>query len=236
MLDNRILQALSPDDFARLRSRLVPVELRQHEVLYEPGAPIQHVYFPDGGLISLLNINESGSAIETGIISAEGLVGGVALLGAERSTVQVTVQIPARAVKMPVTTFVEACEVIPQLKRLVHRHLHILLYQAQQNAACHALHTIEGRLCRWMLQAQDVTGANVLELTQEFLSHVLGAQRTSVSMIAHTLQNAGLIRYRRGRIEILDKLGLEAASCECYSLIKHEIAHRLPQIMTRRSA
>jgi CRP-like cAMP-binding protein len=236
MVENRILQSLTPDDFAWLRSRLVPVELKQHEVLYEQGAPIEHVYFPEAGLVSLLAINETGDAIETAIVSTEGIVGDVALLEAERSTSQVVVQIRGRALKLPTASFLEACDAIPHLKRLASLHTGLLLFQAQQNAVCHALHTVEGRLCRWMLQAQDVTKSNVLELTQEFLSHMLAAQRTSVSMIAHTLQQAGFIRYRRGRIEIVDRLGLEAASCECYSVIKQEIDARLPRVPTRQSA
>jgi CRP-like cAMP-binding protein len=228
MPENRILQALGADDLARLAPRLVAVELKQHDVLYEMGGAMPHVYFMQQGLVSLVNISESGEAIETGIVSMEGVVGGVTVLGAERSTAQTAVQISGRALRLTTASFLEACSAIPHLKRLVNLHIQTLLFQAQQNAACHALHTVEGRLCRWMLQAHDVTKSNVLDLTQEFLSHMLGAQRTSVSMIAHSLQQAGFIRYRRGRIEIVDKLGLEDAACECYSLIKQEIDGRLP--------
>jgi CRP-like cAMP-binding protein len=228
MPENRILRLLTADEFARLRPRLMSAELKQHEVLYETDARMEHVYFPEKGLVSLLNVSESGEAVETGIIGTEGVVGGLALLGADRSTCQVTVQIAGRALKLSTASFLEACAATPHLKQLVHRHIQTLLFQAQQNATCHALHGVEGRLCRWMLQAQDITGSDTLELTQEFLSNMLGAQRTSVSMIAHALQQAGFIRYRRGRIEIVDKIGLEAASCECYSLIKHEIDKHLP--------
>lgn len=228
MPENRILQALTPDELARLRPRLVPVELKQHEVLYETGAPLEHVYFPQRGLVSVLNIGESGEAIETGIVSNEGVVGGLALIDARRSNAHVTVQIPGQALRLPVAGFIEACNAVPHLRRLVNAHIQFLLFQAQQNTACHALHTVEGRLCRWLLQAQDVTHSDILDLTQEFLSHMLGVQRTSVSMIAHTLQHAGFIRYRRGRIEVIDRLGLEEASCECYSLIKQEADRRLP--------
>ncbi|MPZ38622.1 MAG: helix-turn-helix domain-containing protein [Rhizobiales bacterium] len=234
MLENRILRALAPGELARLRPRLVPVELRQHEILYAMGAPMTHVYFPQSGLVSLLNINEAGDAIEAGIVSAEGVVGGVTLLDADRSISQVVVQISGRALKLPTPSFLESCKAIPRLKRLVNRHIQVLLFQAQQNAACHALHTVEGRLCRRMLQAQDITQSSVLALTQELLSYMLGAQRTSVSTIARTLQDAGFIRYRRGRIEILDKRGLEAAACECYSLVKQEIDAHLPQTVTKR--
>jgi len=229
MPENRILQGLTVEEFAALRPRLTVFDLKQHEILYEAGGPIEHVYFPTSGLISLLNVSESGDAIEAGIISSEGVAGGLVLLEEERSPCQVTVQISGKALRLSTPHFLEACAAIPRLRHFVNLHIQILLFQAQQNGSCHALHTVEARLCRWLLHAQEVTQSDMLDLTQEFLSHMLGAQRTSVSIIAHMLQHAGFIRYRRGRIRIIDKLGLEEASCECYSLIKHAINARLPE-------
>jgi CRP-like cAMP-binding protein len=229
MPENRILHRLRPDEFSTLLPRLTPIVLRQNDVLYGAGARIGQVYFPLRGLISLLKISENGDAIETGSIGAEGLVGGLTLLNVDRSTSHTVVQISGRALKLSTESFLEACAAIPNLRCLVQLHIHTLLYQAHQNAACHALHTVESRLCRWLLQAQDMTKSDVLDLTQEFLSNMLGAQRTSISMIAHALQQAGFIRYRRGRIEIVDRLGLETAACDCYSLIKNEIDTHLPQ-------
>jgi CRP-like cAMP-binding protein len=229
MSENRILQALTVEEFAALRPRLTVVDLKQHEILHEADAPIEHVYFPLSGLMSLLNVSESDDAIEVGIVSAGGVVGGLVLLDAHRATCQVTVQIPGKALRLSTAHFLDACAAIPRLRHLVNLHFQILLLQAQQNATCHALHTVEARLCRWLLYAQDVTKSGVLELTQEFLSNVLGAQRTSVSMMAHMLQHAGFIRYSRGHIRIIDKLGLEEASCECYSLVKDAIDARLPE-------
>lgn len=229
MPKNRILRSLSSDELARLQPHLAVVDLGLSDVLHEAGAPIESVYLPESGLVSLLHVSESGDAIETGVVGTEGIVGGLTLLDARRSISQATVQISGRAYKLSTPSFLQACAAIPRLKGLTHQHLQILLFQAQQNAACHALHTVEGRLCRWMLLAQDATKSDVLDLTQEFLSQMLGAQRTSVSMIAHNLQQAGIIRYRRGRIEVIDKIGLEAAACECYSLIKHEIDSTLPE-------
>ena len=238
MPENRILQALTVKEFAALRPRLTVCDLKQHETLYEAGGPIEHVYFPLSGLVSLLNVSESGDAIEAGIVSSEGVAGGLVLLDEQRSTCQVTVQISGTALRLSTAHFLEACSAIPRLKHLVNLHIQILLFQAQQNGSCHALHTVEARLCRWLLHAHEVTKSDMLDLTQEFLSHMLGAQRTSVSIIAHMLQRAGFIRYRRGRITIIDKLGLEEASCECYSLIKDAIDTRLPESteLQKRSA
>jgi len=228
MTDNRILQGLTPSDFDRLRSRFTPVQLTQHAELYPINGTIEYVYFVEAGLVSLLNVSENGDMIEAGVIGAEGVVGGVAVIDAVQSSTQATVQISGNALRMTVGDFRAACASLPHLKRLVHQHIQILLFQAQQNATCHALHSVECRLCRWMLQAQDVTQSNILDLTQEFISHMLGVQRTSVSMIAQTLQQAGFIKYSRGRIEILDKLALHEAACECYNLIKHQIDARIP--------
>jgi len=238
MPENRILQALTAEEFAALRPRLTVFDLKQFETLYEAGGPIEHVYFPLSGLVSLLSVSETGEAIEVGIVSSEGAVGGLVLLEQQQSICQVTVQIPGKALRLSTTQFLEACAAIPRLKHLINLHIQILLFQAQQNGTCHALHTVEARLCRWLLHAQEVTKSDVLELTQEFLSHMLGAQRTSVSIIAHTLQHAGFIQYRRGRIKIIDTLGLEQASCECYSLIKEAIDTRLPESveLQKRSA
>jgi CRP-like cAMP-binding protein len=229
MPENRILQALTVEEFAALRPRLTAVDLKQHETLYEAGGAIEHVYFPLSGLMSLLNVSDGRDAIEVGIVSAEGVVGGLVLLDERRSACQVAVQIPGKALRLSTAHFLDACSAIPRLRHLVNLHFQILLFQAQQNATCHALHTVEARLCRWLLYAQDVTKSGVLELTQEFLSNVLGAQRTSISMMAHMLQHAGFIQYSRGRIKIVDKLGLEEAACECHSLVKEAIDARFPE-------
>ena len=227
-LGNRILRALPSEDLARLLPRLTAVPLRQHDIIYSIGAAIEHAYFVETGLISLLAVSRDGNAIDTGIIGSEGVVGGMVAVSSGRSLSQVTVQISGRAMKVPISVFLDAYRSSTVLQSLVHKHLGVLLIQAQQNAACHALHSVEARLCRWMLQAQDILNSDTLDLTQEFLSHMLGVQRTSVSMIAHSLQNAGLIRYSRGKIHILDRPGLESMACECYRLIKGQVEAALP--------
>jgi CRP-like cAMP-binding protein len=134
-----------------------------------------------------------------------------------------TVQLDGAALRMPKKPFVNAYHAHPHLRNLVDRYQSILMMQARQNAACHALHSVRSRLCRWLLQSQDTIGSATFILTQEFLSHMLGVQRNTVSVEAHALQQAGLIRYRRGHITILNRDGLEDCACECYSVIRAEI-------------
>jgi CRP-like cAMP-binding protein len=228
--ENRLLQSLKPADFAALQPQLKPVELRRGDVLHQALAAIEQVYFPFSGMISLLVITRTGEAIETGIIGREGVVGGSVANGNGHSFGQATVQIGGKAMAMASKPFAEACRKSPALLALVNRFEGLIVIQAQQSAACHALHTVEARLCRWLLQSQDTTETNVVELTQEFLSHMLGVQRTSVSLTAHALQEAGLIEYVRGRITILDRAGIEECACECYSVIRSQTNTAIPPV------
>jgi CRP-like cAMP-binding protein len=225
---NHILQALGADEVATLLPRLTPVELRQDDVLVEAGALLTHVYFVESGLVSLLSLTRDGQTVETGIVGPEGMVGSILIIGAERAATQAVVRIHGRALKGSAAAFMEACRTIAALRQAANRHLRIVLLQAQQNTTCRALHTLEARFARWLLHAQDALHCPQLELTQEFLSDMLSAQRTSISVVAHRLQVAGLIRYRRGRIEVTDREGLETLACECYGVIKGEMAAALP--------
>jgi CRP-like cAMP-binding protein len=193
---------------------LIPAEPGQ-------GGPVENVYFPLSGMISLLAIMQSGEAIETGIVGADGIVGGDAAINGHTFG-QSTVQLSGAALTMPKAKFIDAYLAHPHLRNLVDRYQAILLMQAQQNAACHALHSVRSRLCRWLLQSQDMIGRDTFHLTQEFLSHMLGVRRTTVSIDAHALQEAGLIRYRRGHVTVLNRNGLEDCACECYSVIRAE--------------
>lgn len=221
IVKNRILRRLSADELKSVQPWLTPIELRSNTVLHEPGDAIEQVYFPLSGMISLLAVMQSGEAIETGIVGADGVVGGgVAIDG--HLFGQMTVQLDGAALTMPKARFVDAYLKHPRLRNLVDRYQAILLTQAQQNAACHALHSVRSRLCRWLLQSQDLIGSDTFSLTQEFLSHMLGVRRTTVSVEAHAVQQAGLIRYRRGYIKILNRDGLLDCACECYSVIREE--------------
>jgi CRP-like cAMP-binding protein len=223
LAENLLLKALPRDDFAQLAPKLTKLPLKQHTLLYGVGAPIEDVYFVEAGMVSFLTLTDMGDAIETGIVGREGVVGGELCIDSGHSRSQVTVQITGCALRMGARDFLHAYDALPTLRRLVNRHVGVMLFQAQQNGACHALHAVDGRLCRWLLQAQDVVKSDIIDLTQEFLSHMLGVQRSSVSVSAHGLQAAGLIRYSRGRIEVLDRKGLEDCACECYAAIVEQV-------------
>jgi CRP-like cAMP-binding protein len=221
IVKNRILRQLSADELKSVQPWLTLMALRSSVVLHEAGHPLEQVYFPVSGMISLLAVMQSGEAIETGIVGADGLVGGDAAINGHLFG-QMTVQLDGAALTMPKARFVHAYLTNPHLRNLVDRYQSILLVQAQQNGACHALHSVRSRLCRWLLQSQDMIGSDTFSLTQEFLSHMLGVRRNTVSVEAHAVQEAGLIRYRRGHITILNRDGLEDCSCECYSVIRAE--------------
>jgi CRP-like cAMP-binding protein len=217
MPNNRRLRSLPTDEWATLQRCLASVPLHHRSILNAMDHPIREVYFVESGIVSLVRLAQSGGGIETGVVGPEGLVGGFIAMGHARSPVQAAVQIAGRAFKCSAASFLDAYESMRGLRALVNADIGNLLLQAQQNALCHAMHSIEARLCRRILQTQDLTGSKMIDLTQEFLSNMLGVQRTSVSIIAHTLQQSGLIRYRRGHIEILDRQRLEQHACKCYS-------------------
>ena len=220
IVKNRILGQLPGQELDALQPRLSLVELKHSAILHQPGAAVEHVYFPLAGMVSLLAVMRTGEAIETGIVGTDGVVGGGTAIDGAHSFGQATVQIAGSAFRISRSHFARAYDGNENLRRLVNRYQAILLAQAQQNAACHALHSVSGRLGRWLLQARDTIGSDQIELTQEFLSHMLGVRRNTVSLEAHTLQRAGVIRYVRGRITILDRAGLEGCACECYSAIR----------------
>jgi CRP-like cAMP-binding protein len=229
--ENRFLQSLEPADLAALQRHLKPVELCRGDVLVEARSAIENVYFPLSGMISLLAVMQNGEAIETAIVGREGVVGGSVANGNGHSFGQAMVQISGKGLKIARKPFAEACQKRAKLRALANRFQELIMTQAQQSAACHALHSVEARLCRWLLQSRDVTKSDVIELTQEFLSHMLGVQRTSVSLSAHALQDAGLIEYARGRITIRDRAGIEACACECYAVIRSETDKAIPPIV-----
>jgi CRP-like cAMP-binding protein len=225
---NRLLNGLGADDLAHLQPHLQKVRLRRGQVLHPAGEPIRSVYFPDGGMISMLTVMQSGELIETAIIGTEGVAGGwVAIDGANANT-QTTVQMEGSASKIPAAKFVETYNASGRFRSAMNAYQSVILFQAQQSAGCHALHSVESRLCRWLLQAEDLMGSDEVELTQEFLSHMLGVQRTSVSLAAHELQKSGLIQYSRGKIKIVDRDGLEECACECYAAIRQRIDSAVP--------
>jgi CRP-like cAMP-binding protein len=227
---NLLLAALRPDDLSLLSPHLKEVSLRQGDVLHEQGERIEHVYFPQSGMISLLAVMRQGEAVETATIGREGVVGAMSALGPKQASTTAVVQVAATASRIPVPRFHAASSKSERLRDIIVRYNESLLAQTQQTAACHALHDVEARLCRWLLQTQDRTESNKIPLTQEFLSQMLGVRRTTVTLVARALQQAGLIRYQRGQIEITDRKGLEDATCECYLAHRRHIEQVLPRL------
>jgi CRP-like cAMP-binding protein len=203
--------------------------LTRGEVLHPPGEAIKHVYFPDSGMISMLTVMQTGEQIETAIIGREGVAGGWVAIDGANSNTQTTVQIDGSGWKIPAAKFVETYNTSDHFRSAMNSYQAIILFQAQQSAACHALHSVEARLCRWLLQAEDVMGSSDISLTQEFLSHMLGVRRTSVTLSAHKLQTAGMIQYARGKIKIINRDGLEECACECYAAIRQRIDSAIPR-------
>jgi CRP-like cAMP-binding protein len=220
------LEPLSRREQARLLPHLEPVSLRFEEVLYEPDGVIRHVYFPTGGVISLLVVLEGGLVVQVGRVGNEGMVGLPVFLGVPTSHTRAFVEIPGEALRMKVSVFRPELRRAGALSGLLLRYTQALLRHSERLTACNTWHTIEQRLCRWLLVAHDGVRADQFEVTQEFLSQMLGAHRQSVTLAAGNLQKAGLIRYSRGKLTILDRQGLEAAACDCYRAVK-EIYDRL---------
>jgi CRP-like cAMP-binding protein len=225
---NRLLDRLVDGDFTRLRANLKYVPLTVGEILHPVGVPIKHVYFPERGMVSLLTVMKSGELIETAIVGREGVVGGWVAIDGRNANTQATVQIEGSAWQLPTAKFLEIYKASDAFQSAINRYQGVILFQAQQSAACHAIHSLEARLCRWLLLSQDITGSDEISLTQEFLSHMLGVQRSSVSLCAHTLQKTGLIQYARGKIKIQDRKGLEECACECYAVTREYIASVIP--------
>ena len=218
---NSVLAALPRLAYESLKSGLETVKLKFGEILYEPGEVIRNVYFPSDSLVSLLTLVDHRSALEVGMVGREGMVGMALTLGSPISPVRALVQGAGTALRMKATRFQEEFKRSPLLRRGLYTYLNALMAQITQTAACNRFHQVEGRLARWLLMTSDRVRSGKFELTQDFLSHMLGVRRVGVTEAASALQERKLIEYCRGRITILDRAGLEAASCACYALVKN---------------
>jgi CRP-like cAMP-binding protein len=223
-LDNKLLASLPPDHFDRLLPHLSTVSLQQGVVLYEAGDEVDQVYFPHYGMLSLLAVLRDGKAIETATVGREGVVGAMAGLGLHKSLVRVVVQLPVAVSRIASTHFRTVAAGSDVLRNLCIRYNEVLLSQARVTAACNALHPIEARFCRWLLQSADRAAGDTVSLTQELLAEMLGVRRTSVTEVASKTQNAGVITYSRGVIRILDRPALQRMSCECYQTLLDQSA------------
>jgi CRP-like cAMP-binding protein len=219
-MKNFLLSQLNEDDFRRLEPYLKIRPFKQRSVLCEASGKIEHVYFPVGAVVSLVVTLESGEMVEVATVGAEGVVGASAALDGRISFSRGIIQLPGYIVVCSIDGLKSAALQSPQLLSLLIRHEQAVYAQAQQSAACFAAHPIEARFCRWLLRARDVAGTDTLLFTQEYLAEIIGAGRTSVALVAHTLQSVGLIEYARGKIQIIDAEALQNVACECYGTVK----------------
>jgi CRP-like cAMP-binding protein len=226
---NGILQCLSGKTLDLLAPNLRKVKLKQGTILHKAGEAITDVYFPVSGMVSMLAVLKSGEAIEAGVIGREGFVGGYKGVRGWRPFGHAVMQMSGEAMQLNIRHFKKAYDASDDLRTLINGYQSVLYFQAQQTAACQALHQVEARMCRWLLQAQDAVGGDNLNLTQEFLSQMMGVRRTSVSGSATKIQDEGLITYKRGVIHILDRKGLEKSACECYGAVRGAIADAMPR-------
>jgi CRP-like cAMP-binding protein len=216
---NNLLGSLPHAQFGLLSPYMVVDQLEQGTILVEAGDETENVYFPHVGMLSLLAVLKDGRAIETATVGREGVVGAMAGLGAHISHVRVVVQLQAEVTRIPASRFRKATGESTTLRNLCVGYNEILLSQARINVACNAVHIIEARFCRWLLQTADTAGCNTINLTQQFLAEMLGVRRTSVTEVAKKVQRTGAIHYTRGEINILDRRILERLSCECYATL-----------------
>ncbi len=220
---NRILGALETEEFERLSQQLEYVELRLGTVLYDADEPIRHAYFPLSGTVSIVTVLEDGMAVEAGVIGNEGMAGISLVLGyTTEVNRRAMIQIPGSGLRIKAEALTEESNRSRSLRDLLLRYLHAFITQISQTAACNRIHRVDERLARWLLSMQDRMASDELHLTQELIAEMLGVRRAGVSVAATRLQEKGLITYKRGHIQILDRQRLEAASCECYETVKRE--------------
>ncbi len=224
---NRLLAALPEAEYQRLIPHLEQVPLSFQQVLHEVGELVEYVYFPDQGIVSLLSTMADGSMVEVGLVGNDGVVGIPAALGDNIATTIATVQVPGSGMRMKASLLKSQFQRGGVLQSLLLRYMQALFAFVSQNAACNRLHQLDGRLARWLLLVYDRVESNQLPLTHEFMAQMLGVRRAGVTEAANTLQQAGLIRYTRGKITILNRQELEAASCECYKIINGEFTRLL---------
>jgi CRP-like cAMP-binding protein len=217
---NHVLASLSAADIGELAPHLRFIELPQETVLFEAADSISQVFFPHAGIVSLVVDLATGEMIEAAMIGREGVIGGLAALDTGMSVTRAVVQVAGAASTLEVERVRHLARHSAAFRATLIRHEQVLLAQSQQSAACNAVHTLEARLSRWLLRCRDLIGSEDIVLTQEFLAQMLGVRRTSVSIVANTLQQAGFIKYRRGHIRVLSLDGLRESACECYETVR----------------
>jgi CRP-like cAMP-binding protein len=232
---NHLLAALPAEEFGRLAPHLELVPMLLGESIYEPGSQLQHVYFPTTAIVSLLYVLESGASAEIAGVGNEGMLGIALFMGGDTTPSSAVVQTAGHAYRLQARLLKEEFRRAGLMQRLLLRYTQALLTQMCQTTACNRHHSIEQQLCRWLLLTLDRLPSNELVMTQELVASALGVRRESITEAAGKLQRAGLIRYRRGHLTVLERSGLEAGACECYAVVKKEIGRLLPDVRYRQS-
>jgi CRP-like cAMP-binding protein len=227
---NQILMRVSPEDFNRLRPEFSEISLTLKQRVYEQGKKIDYAYFPESGVISVVKQLDDGSVVETGTVGNEGMVGLPAVFGVGTSAARAFCQVPGRAVRLKAEVVLRERRRGGDFAELLLRFAHATMALLEQSVACNRVHSLEERMCRWLLMTHDRVGADRFPLTQVFLAEMLGVRRPTVNIAGRSLQRAGLIRYVRGNITIVDRKGLEDSSCECYSQVRAEFARSLGKL------
>jgi CRP-like cAMP-binding protein len=226
---NRLLLALPAGNLKRLMPALEQILCEHHQVLLDTDSSLDHVFFPDSGVVSVVAVYEDGRIIEMATIGREGCTGFQAIFRAKSSSVRFLVQIPGSAAKMSRTAFTRAMESMPSFRNLMHAYVHALLEQVLVSGACNGAHSLKKRLARWLLMMRDRTDEDVLQITQSLLAEMLGVQRPTITNAVRELERADLIAPGRRQVTILDREGLIGAACECYQLVRMRTAFHLPK-------
>ena len=226
---NRLLLALPSRNLKQLMPELERVRCDRAQVLMDADSPLDHVFFPDSGVVSVVAVYSDGSIIEMATVGREGCSGVQAILGAKRSSVQLLVQIPGTAAKMSRAAFTRALKSMPSFRSVMDAYVQAFLEQVMVSVACNGAHNLEQRLARWLLMMRDRSDGDSLLITQALLAEMLGVQRPTITNAAREFERAGLIERGRRQVTILDRRGLTKASCECYQLVRKRLAFHLPK-------
>ena len=219
---NHLLAVIPASEFGELKAHLTTVDLRAKDRLAEPNRAIEAVYFPHDAVLSMAAVNRDEEAVEVGSVGCEGMTGLAVLLGAEQSTSRVVVQVGGQAERMDAAVLQREAARNDHFRRLLHLYVQAFMTQIAQSTACNRLHAADQRLARWLLICRDRVGRDEMPITQETMAVMLGVRRATVTEAASALQREGFIRYRRGIVAIVDRPGLEAATCECYGIVREE--------------
>src|SRR5512143_3819960 len=227
---NHLLNALPASDYARIAAHLELIQMNLGDVLYEPGVRLRYVYFPTTSIVSLLYVMEDGASAEIAVVGNEGILGISLFMGGETTPSRAVVQSAGYAFRLKAELLKSEFGRFGPTMHLLLRYTQALITQMAQTAVCNRHHSVDQQLCRWLLLSLDRLASSELTMTQELIANMLGVRREGVTEAAGKLQDAGLIRYRRGKITVIDRPGVEARSCECYQVVKSEFDRLLPYV------